>query len=335
MNIVTRNGFGRTILCTIAVIPIENSNHIGWVLQMCLRHGLDLKCAIFTNQGPMLPATALFNKKNQILLKLQLCLQHMIRCIRRLHPALFRTRKDNSRSSPASGANKSKTNKNHGNSNNNIVRSMVHRASYASSCEQFINIIYESIQKLALQNHALVGDVMDVGMYLLEFHPHLWTSVSVANASNFSETDYLERLKPVYYEFLLTKLIYQPNPENNNVISNMNTKGVENHLRMAQGVARRGVETFEFHNITSNATPAPRFNNSSTNISELIAWIMKSNGSRWLTVPQFVRQCIHLYNYQILQMIQDFLRFQNLTLTSIGYSIIWSHTTEYQEIVLV
>ena len=112
---------------------------------------------------------------------------------------------------------------------------MVHRASYASSIEQFINIIYESIQQLAYENHALVGDVMEVGMYLLEFHPHLWTSM--ANSSNFSETKYLQRLKPVYYEFLLVRFFYQPNPENNHVVSNMNANGVENHLCMAHRVA--------------------------------------------------------------------------------------------------
>ena len=61
---------------------------------------------------------------------------------------------------------------------------------------------------------------------------------------------------------------------------------------------------------------------------------MKSNGSRWSTVPQFVRQCIHLYNYQIQQMIKDYRRFHMCTLTSIGYSIMWSHTVEYQKILV-
>ena len=78
---------------------------------------------------------------------------------------------------------------------------MVNRASYATSCAQFFTIIYESIQRLALENPALIGDVMDVGMYLLEFHPHLWTTV--ANSSNFSETEYQLFLAPVYYEFLV------------------------------------------------------------------------------------------------------------------------------------
>ena len=104
------------------------------------------------------------------------------------------------------------------------------------------------------------------------------------------------------------------------------------HLSMAYRMAKRGYEKFEFHKIISKPTPAPRFNNSTTNISEIIAWIMRSNGSHWSTIPQFGRQCIHLYNYQILQMIKDYRRFQNLTLTSIGYSIMWSHTTEFQKI---
>ena len=162
MNIVTRTGFGRTILGAIAAIPIENSNHICWVLQMCLRHGLDLRCAIFTDQGPMLAAAALFNEHFQILLKLQLCLQHIIRCIRRLHPALFQTKKDNTRSLPASGENKSKATKNTGNFNDRTVRKMVHKASYATSCSEFFGIIYDSIQLLVVRNSALCGDIMDV-----------------------------------------------------------------------------------------------------------------------------------------------------------------------------
>ena len=88
MNIITRTGFGRIILCAIAVISIENANHICWVIQMCLRYGLDLKYAVFTAQGPMLAAVALF-KKNHIMLKLQLCLQHIVRSICRLYQALF------------------------------------------------------------------------------------------------------------------------------------------------------------------------------------------------------------------------------------------------------
>ena len=53
---------------------------------------------------------------------------------------------------------------------------------------------------------------------------------------------------------------------------------------------------FIFHNIVSKNVPAARFNNSTTNISELMGFIMKSNGSWYANMPQFVKQCIQLYN---------------------------------------
>ena len=169
---------------------------------------------------------------------------------------------------------------------------------------------------------------MDVGIYLLEFHPHLWTSV--ANTKKFALDKYLLLLEPMYYEFLLTKYFFCPNPDENNIdITTMNTQSLMDRRDMANSMARAGLEKFEFHKIISQPNPAPRFNNSSTNVSELIAWIMKSNGSRWDTIPQFVRQCIHVYNSQIQQMIDDYYLYRNLKLTSIGYSIRFTHTTEF------
>ena len=164
MHIVTRTGFGRTILCTIVIISIEHTNHICWVLQMCLRHGIDLKCAIFTDQGLMLAAAALFNKKFQILLKLQLCLQHIVCCICWLHPALFRTRKDNNRSPPVSGKNKYKAVKIKGKQNGQILHNMVHLASYATTCSKFFRCIANSVRKLVVQNPGIITNVMDVGI---------------------------------------------------------------------------------------------------------------------------------------------------------------------------
>ena len=38
---------------------------------------------------------------------------------------------------------------------------------------------------------------------------------------------------------------------------------------------------FKFQNIVSNKTPAPRFNTATTNISEQIGSIMKSNGAQF------------------------------------------------------
>ena len=59
---------------------------------------------------------------------------------------------------------------------------------------------------------------------------------------------------------------------------------------------------------------------------------MKSNGSWWDTIPQFVRQCIHMYNSQIQQMIDNYHQYRHLSLTSIGYSMRFMHTQEIQQI---
>ena len=117
---------------------------------------------------------------------------------------------------------------------------MVHRASYATSNAEFFNCIYEGIQLLVDQNPLLISDVMDVGIYLLEFHPHLWTSV--ANTKKFSLDKYLLLLEPMYYEFLLTKYFFCPNPEDNIDITTMDTLSLMNRRGMACRLAQAGFE---------------------------------------------------------------------------------------------
>ena len=51
---------------------------------------------------------------------------------------------------------------------------MVHMASYATTCSEFFQIIYDCIQQLAVLNPALTAEVMYVGIYHLELNPHLW-----------------------------------------------------------------------------------------------------------------------------------------------------------------
>ena len=154
----------------------------------------------------MLAAAALLYDKFQILLKLQLCLQHIIRCIRWLYLALFRTRRDNNRSSPDSGESKSKALKSTGKQNDQILRNMVHMASYATTCSKFFQIISNCVQKLVIWHPVLIAEIMDVGIYLLDLHPHLWTSV--ANSPNFTMDVFSPTHKKMYYEFLLTRYFF-------------------------------------------------------------------------------------------------------------------------------
>ena len=111
----------------------------------------------------------------------------------------------------------------------------------------------------------------------------------------------------------------------------MDAAGLFNHFSCANVMAKTGCAKFEFHKIVSKPAPAPRFNNSTTNISELIGFIMKSNGSRWATLPQFLKQCIRLYNSQIKQMTHNYYRCKKYKLTSIGFSIVFSATEEFHQ----
>jgi hypothetical protein len=54
---------------------------------------MDLQCGLFTDQGPLLSAARTLLEKFRIKLKLQLCLQHIIRCIRAMLPKLFKKKK--------------------------------------------------------------------------------------------------------------------------------------------------------------------------------------------------------------------------------------------------
>ena len=153
------------------------------------------------------------------------------------------------------------------------------------------------MKKMFLRKFGLIAEVMDVGKYLLDLHPHLRTSV--ANSPNFSMNNFFPTLKKPYYEFLLTKYFYRGNPAESTNITNLTSAGLVSHFSCCHVMAKSGCTNFEFHNIVSNHAPAARFNNSTTNISELMGFIMKSIGSRYDILPQFLKQTIHLYNSQI------------------------------------
>ena len=65
-----------------------------------------------------------------------------------------------------------------GKSNDRILGKFVCLASYATSSSNFFRFIEDGVLKLFDQNPALVSDAIRVGLYLLDFHPHLWTSIA-------------------------------------------------------------------------------------------------------------------------------------------------------------
>ena len=184
---------------------------------------------------------------------------------------------------------------------------MVHRASYATTCLELFQIISNCVQQLVVRNPAPIAEIMEVGIYLLRLHPHLWTSV--ANSSifpNFFIEVYFLSLKKLYYEFLLINFFFNCNPVKSINIKKNYVEGLFSHFSCANVMAKKGCVKFKFHKIVFNPAPTPRVNNSTTNISELTGFIMESNKFQYAILPQFLKQCIHLYNSQIQQMMHGY-----------------------------
>jgi hypothetical protein len=329
MHIVSRTGFGRTVLCAIAIIPIEDTNHISWVIQMCWRHGIELKCGLFTDQGPLLSAASTLFEKFKIKLKLQLCLQHIIRCIRAMFPSLFQRKKKNNNTTNTT--HKTGRRKKKEVTNDKILRRSVHEASYCPKVSVFFIAIEQMVKQLVETNPTNIVDCIGVGTYLLDLHPHLWTVI--ANAKDFVlKDDYQSNHRDMYTNFLLCKNLMQElsATKNPNELTAAELDTILGSSRIASKADFRAKchqpphelqNQFKFKNIVSDSNPAPRYHNSKTNIAEMFGNLMKLNGARYKNPVRFLHHALRLYNMQVQQLKRDFKKFNSTTLTTIGSKI--------------
>jgi len=153
--IVSKTGYGHTILHAFAILPIEDTNHIAWFLQMCLRHGLDLDCALFTDQGPLLAAARVLFKEFKLRFNLMLCLQHIFRNIRHYFKSLFPKKVVTDLSESFTVA--------------------LHNASMAETMESFFEYFMQMVSDLVLVDVARVNQVIQMALYILKFDPSHWT----------------------------------------------------------------------------------------------------------------------------------------------------------------
>ena len=78
----SKTGDGSIIIFAFGVVPVENSNHMAWFIQMCALHGIDFNCALFTDRGPLISAAKSLSQSTNINLSLMFCLQHFKRNVR-------------------------------------------------------------------------------------------------------------------------------------------------------------------------------------------------------------------------------------------------------------
>ena len=75
------------------------------------------------------------------------------------------------------------------------------------------------------KNPELTIDCINVGTYLLDFHPHLWTSF--ANSKTFIIQDFYAKHKERYTELLVSLYFYKIFIDDNKDITNMELIEIE------------------------------------------------------------------------------------------------------------
>jgi hypothetical protein len=194
------------------------------------------------------------------------------------------------------------------------------------------------VKQLVEKNPGHLVDCIGVGIYLLDLHPHLWTVI--ANTEDFSMNhDYYPNHRSLYTNFLACNHFVERVSSTKNP-KDLTPAQLEAILRTTAEKSRADFEArcdqsplpiqFRFKNIVSDAKPAPRYNNSKTNIGEMFGNLMKQNGARYKNPVLFLHHALRLYNKQVLQLKRDLNTFKHAGLTTIGHKIKLMTGKEYR-----
>ena len=299
--LVSKTGFGKTILLAVAILPVEDAASIAWFIQNCWRHGMTLEFPIFTDQGPMLAAARAIYKKFRVLFFLVLCLQHIIRRIRANFPSLF---------------GKGKLAK----QVDSIVRSSVNEAHYAPTQLHF----FDTIQNMVLSLISIRPDeksvCIDVGLYLLALRPGLWTVFG--NTPAFDNKRFELQHKQIVSNLFAAKSFIVLSSKVLNTTTG--TLTVQDLLTTFTTCIQRGLEacsTFKFKTADFKDSACALMGCSRTNIVESFNFVTKSTGARYQDPPVFISMSFEIYNKQVDLLLADLTCCMGVPLTTIGTKI--------------
>jgi len=152
--IVSKNGYGESVLLAIAIIPIEKTRHLGWCIECCVRHGMTFIFPLFTDQGPLLATASAFQIQRaqsywlQIHLNIRICVIHFIR---------------------------SANHKNQVKAIEGIISRFVQKASRALGQLEFFCFILLMVKSIVVSiDDSAIINAVDVALYLLKVDPVHW-----------------------------------------------------------------------------------------------------------------------------------------------------------------
>ena len=248
---VTKTGFGSSVFLAFGIIPSEDTNSVGWFLQMCSRHGIDYaKSPLFTDQGPLLSAARILTQQYEYTFIIMLCLQHLLRNVR--HKFLDYVK----------GA------------GSNFVELSLRHANQVTSMEDFFDILTAIVDHIALCFPEEIDNVVKMGLYIAQYHPSHWTTF--ANLPDFIDAKFEAKREQViasWYAAREAAAAYQPISHNS---LSSTRKLIKRSNRLGEQLARQS----GFKKIVDNIKGAPLFYVSTTNAAESEASAMYRCGGR-------------------------------------------------------
>lgn len=165
-NLCSKTPYGETILLMFAILPLENTRHLVWTIQCCVRGGISFRFPLFTDQGPLISTAKVLQSDNQTIeigegleeaRTLKIFLNIMIHTIHFTRGAHF-----HSAQSMTGGA--------------NLIQKEIQAASRAHT-----EIIFDEILSMLLEicvadkdHNKDMPDAIDVALYILKVDPSHW-----------------------------------------------------------------------------------------------------------------------------------------------------------------
>ena len=268
--LATKTSYDDVILLAFAIIPSENKEHLYWVMEMCLRHGIPVdKHALFTDEGPLLSTLAYYKRARNMSFFPNICTEHFVRNI------FVKVGKPNL------------------NLREELKR-IVYEASDAEFYMDYISAL-QSINSLLLGHYPKNPSTSYVTMdYILNRHPKTWTVF--ANSQSFQpltlESGHFLKFQNTYR--VLSKVCLTLERDSTVDISDRDYSS----MIFKDALCRHAFKRPKFKFLYFSSEPCRRMGFKTTNAAEQMAFACNTSGARKVPPPDTIKILTQKYNEQ-------------------------------------
>jgi hypothetical protein len=303
--VVSKNGYGESVLLAIGIIPKEKTRHLGWCIECCVRHGMSFKFPLFTDQGPLLATASAFKIRRPegyyllIHLNIRICVIHFIR---------------------------STNHKNKLKVIESTIAHFVQQASRALSQAGFFSCILSMVETIVSSIDAsAISNAVDVALYLLKVDPVHWCAFP--NTPMFDQETFDTQLNDVIDDLYLvrtceihsnTLLVDDSAHHDNDTFNKYYNSCVEETKVQTKNFKENGAKT-----ILKPERQFRGFWNWTTNLVEGASLATKSIGARYLAPPSSIKNILEYAANQTRNLTERISKSlaEEKNLTEIGYNI--------------